>query len=59
MPKKNAELIGETAEALLVQIKEQASIHTEPEKLRSLADAFATVAAADQVETSGRRGVML
>lgn len=58
MPKKNQDLIGETAEVLLTEIKKQAQIVVQPEQLRALAEAFATVAGADQVVPSSRSGVV-
>ncbi|MFC5999345.1 hypothetical protein ACFP6A_11530 [Quadrisphaera sp. GCM10027208] len=55
MPKKNADLIGETAGVLLNEIKKHAGNCTQPDQLRALAEAFSTVAAADQQVSSGGR----
>ncbi len=57
MAKKNAELIGETAEVLLDRIKEQAGRYEAPEQLKQLAEAFAIVASNDKQEP-GRVTVM-
>lgn len=50
MPTRNADLVAQTAEALLEQIKAQAeaaTVHDEPENTLRLAQAFALVADAD------------
>lgn len=59
MARINPELVTETAEAILNQIKAQADRYTHPEQVQQLAEAFATVAAATTHATSTDRKVVV
>jgi len=58
MTKQNADLVAETAEALLNAIKKTAGTYSTPAHLKDLAEAFALVSQNDAIAPKERRGVI-
>jgi hypothetical protein len=58
MAKKNADLIGQTAETLLTKINGLVAEYDDAGSIKTLAEAFAIVAEHDQPQKSGSAYVM-